>query len=74
MVPGSAWRIAEMRIDAKGKALIFKWTSVHFKSYLEKLDQQLLRMADKAGSNQEQNRLQSRFCGSACHRRGGQYI
>lgn len=24
VVPGSAWRIAEMRIDAKGKALIFK--------------------------------------------------
>jgi hypothetical protein len=39
------------------KALIFKWTSVHFKSYLEKLDQQLLRMAEKAGTNQEQNRL-----------------
>jgi len=39
------------------KALIFKWTSVHFKGYLEKLDQQLLRMAEKAGSNQDQNRL-----------------
>jgi hypothetical protein len=39
------------------KALIFKWTSVHFKSYFEKLDQQLLRMAEKAGTNQEQNRL-----------------
>lgn len=39
------------------KALIFKWTSVHFKSYIEKLDQQLQRMAEKAGSNQEQNRL-----------------
>jgi hypothetical protein len=39
------------------KALIFKWTSVHFKGYLEKLDQQLQRMAEKAGSNQEQNRL-----------------
>jgi hypothetical protein len=39
------------------KALIFKWTSVHFKSYFEKLDQQLLRMADKAATNQEQNRL-----------------
>lgn len=39
------------------KALIFKWTSVHFKSYLEKLDQQLLRMAEKAGSNQDQGRL-----------------
>lgn len=39
------------------KALIFKWTSVHFKGYLEKLDQQLLRMAEKAGSNQEESRL-----------------
>jgi uncharacterized protein DUF1631 len=39
------------------KALIFKWTSVHFKGYLEKLDQQLQRMAEKAGSNQDQHRL-----------------
>ncbi|MET0377362.1 MAG: DUF1631 family protein [Spongiibacteraceae bacterium] len=38
------------------KALIFKWVSVHFKSYLEKMDEQLRRMAEKAGSNQEQNR------------------
>lgn len=38
------------------KALIFKWASVHFKSYLEKMEEQLFRMAEKAGSNQEQNR------------------
>ncbi len=43
------------------KALIYKWVSVHFKSYLDKLDEQLFRMADKAGSNLEQNRyLQAR--------------
>jgi len=43
------------------KALIYKWASVHFKSFLDKLDEQLFRMADKAGSNQEQNRyLQAR--------------
>ena len=39
------------------KALIYKWASVHFKSYLDKLDDQLFRMADKAGSNLEQNRF-----------------
>lgn len=39
------------------KALIFKWTTVHFKSYFEKLDQQLLRMAEKAGSNHTEHRL-----------------
>jgi hypothetical protein len=39
------------------KALVYKWASVHFKSYLDKLDEQLFRMADKAGSNQEQNRF-----------------
>lgn len=43
------------------KALIYKWVSVHFKSFLEKADDQLFRMADKSGSNLEQNRyLQSR--------------
>lgn len=43
------------------KALIYKWVSVHFRSYLDKLDEQLFRMADKAGSNLEQNRyLQAR--------------
>lgn len=39
------------------KALIYKWASVHFKSYLQKVDEQLFRMADKAGSNLEQNRF-----------------
>jgi hypothetical protein len=38
------------------KALIFKWVSVHFKGYLDKMEEQLFRMAEKAGSNQEQNR------------------
>lgn len=38
------------------KALIFKWASVHFRSYLEKMEEQLFRMAEKAGSNQEQSR------------------
>ncbi len=43
------------------KALIYKWASVHFKSSLDKLDDQLFRMADKAGNNLEQNRyLQAR--------------
>ncbi|HET8709870.1 MAG TPA: DUF1631 family protein, partial [Spongiibacteraceae bacterium] len=43
------------------KALIYKWVSVHFKGYLDKLDEQLFRMADKAGNNLEQNRyLQAR--------------
>lgn len=43
------------------KALIYKWASVHFKGFLDKLDDQLFRMADKAGSNLEQNRyLQAR--------------
>src|SRR5690606_8158763 len=43
------------------KALIYKWASVHFKSFLDKAIEQLFRMADKAGSNQEQSRyLQSR--------------
>lgn len=38
------------------KALIFKWASVHFKGYLTKMEEQLFRMAEKAGNNQEQNR------------------
>ncbi len=38
------------------KALVYKWVSVHFKSFLDKLDEQLFRMADKAGSTIEQNR------------------
>ena len=38
------------------KALIFKWSSVHFKGYLDKMEEQLFRMAEKAGNNQEQNR------------------
>ena len=36
------------------KALIFKWASVHFKGYLAKAQEQLFRMAEKAGNNQEQ--------------------
>lgn len=51
----------KQRLLQSSRALVFKWASVHFKSYLERLDEQFLRMADKAGSNQEQNRyLQSR--------------
>ena len=49
------------RLLQSSKALIYKWVSVHFKGFLEKADDQLFRMADKAGSNLEQNRyLQSR--------------
>ncbi|HEY3699906.1 MAG TPA: DUF1631 family protein [Spongiibacteraceae bacterium] len=49
------------RLLQSSKALIYKWASVHFKSFLDKLDDQLFRMADKAGNNQDQNRyLQAR--------------
>ncbi len=44
------------RLLQSAKALIYKWASVHFKSSLDKLDDQLFRMADKAGNNLEQNR------------------
>ncbi|MDB6063776.1 MAG: hypothetical protein JWM78_3879 [Verrucomicrobiaceae bacterium] len=51
----------KQRLLQSSKALIFKWASVHFKSFLDKADEQLFRMADKSGTNQEQNRyLQSR--------------
>lgn len=49
------------RLLQSSKAHIYKWASVHFKGYLDKLDDQLFRMADKAGNNLEQNRyLQAR--------------
>jgi hypothetical protein len=49
------------RLLQSSKALIYKWASVHFRGFLDKTDDQLFRMADKAGSNQEQNRyLQAR--------------
>lgn len=51
----------KQRLLQSSKALIFKWASVHFKSFLEKTDEQLFRMADKAGNNLDQNRyLQAR--------------
>lgn len=42
------------------KALIFKWASVHFKGYLDRLDEQLFRMADKAGGGEQSRYLQAR--------------
>jgi hypothetical protein len=39
------------------KALVFKWATVHLKGYLDKLDDQLLRMADKAGNDLDQHRF-----------------
>ena len=46
----------KQRLLQSSKALIYKWVSVHFKGVLVKFDEQLFRMADKAGSNLEQNR------------------
>ncbi len=39
------------------KALVFKWATVHLKGYLDKLDEQLFRMADKAGNDLDQHRF-----------------
>lgn len=44
------------RLLQECKALIFKWASIYFRSYLEKMEEQLFRMAEKAGNNQEQGR------------------
>ncbi len=53
--------VEKQRLLQSSKALVYKWVSVHFKSFLDKADDQLFRMADKADSNAEQNRyLQAR--------------
>ncbi len=39
------------------KALVFKWATVHLKGYLDKLDDQLFKMADKAGNDLDQHRF-----------------